>query len=268
MRYDLLDHTREDKRAWAIHTAHAVNIQWSGAMRPSEIYWTKASSLSKLNTKEPVALTLQCFSPHLRLRNMLTPDAMVLAASLRAQKNNSPQCGVSFSQTDDAYCAVKSIFYMHGVSTVTQFQYLADQFPKRPLIPQRRDPTKFVNTCDIARNTRKLLSEMPKYHPELVKRIKGHSPRLGYATWAIAAGIPETIIAKKLRWKTEEVRKVYMAPGPEAQLVTIRQILAKYGETDEAQHSIDWCWLARSLMVILNITIALRPRALGVKLAV
>ncbi len=78
----------------------------------------------------------------------------------------------------------------------------------------------------MARNVRTLLAETGKFHPEQIKRVKGHSPRLGYATWAVAAGLPETLIAKK-------VRKVYMAPGPEAQLIAIRQILRNYGEGDE-----------------------------------
>ncbi len=231
MRHALIDDFSDDVRPWARRTVHAANAQWEGALRPSEAYWTQASAKSKIG--EPVALTLQCFTPHFSVGSVLHPLAQGLAASLRAQKNNSPQCGVSWSETGDKYSAVRSILAIHDVASKSALAMLALREPKRPLFPQVKNPSRFLSARDVARNVRTLLAETGKFHPEQIKRVKGHSPRLGYATWAVAAGLPETLIAKKLRWKTEEVRKVYMAPGPEAQLIAIQQILRNYGEGDE-----------------------------------
>ena len=136
MRRDLLDYTRDDERPWTKRTAHGANAQFKGALRPSEIWWTKASQNSKIRDENGnpilVALTLGDFVAHLMLRDWLYDGVSGLTASLKAQKNNSPQCGVSFARDNDRYCVVRSIFEVHRIRSITAFLRLAQRFPKLP----------------------------------------------------------------------------------------------------------------------------------------
>ena len=116
---------------------------------------------------------LQCFTPHFSIGSVLHPLAQGLAASLRAQKNNSPQCGVSWSETGDKYSAVRSILAIHDVASKSALAMLALREPKRPLFPQVKNSSRFLSARDVARNVRTLLAETGKFHPEQIKRVKG-----------------------------------------------------------------------------------------------